>query len=141
MNSTNHQLIVSPELLMLLEWLIENEQEGLKKLVAKALKQIPHLNQPKKAEDMQHAVVDFLSLLDTVLAQAHYEQELNAAHHATIFPTAKHIDSSVCDTETISSLIAKATKTLELDTQANAKEVLCKELLKRWKPNKQSQHN
>ena len=73
-SSDNAYFVVSHELIVLLQWLIEHEQESLKKIIARAL---PHgleaalqatqssQHQPLNQDELQQNVVDFFSLLET----------------------------------------------------------------------------
>ncbi len=69
----NQQLVVSTELLYLLEWLITYEQETLKKMVSKALNEGLHktlkadtqaLQNSPSPEHLQQNIIDFLVCLN-----------------------------------------------------------------------------
>lgn len=131
----DNQFVISYELLNLLQWLIENEQENLKKMVIRAQsngqRSLEHCS-----DDIQQTVIDFFSLLDALLIEAEEEQQVQSAFQRVMIPAINHIDTSLCDSNAVAMSVAKATQALENKTGENPKEVLCKELLKRWKPNK-----
>lgn len=128
------QFVISYELLSLLQWLIENEQETLKKMVLRATL---HNNGPiQHGEDVQQTIIDFFALLDALVAETSQEQEVQKVLQRVMIPAIDHIDTSMCDSNAVALSVAKAQLALENKTGENPKEVLCKELLKRWKPHK-----
>ena len=73
MNDNAQQLTLSYELLYLLQWLIENEPDRLKRLIEKALvsglREDLHFLQKNTDshtanEEMHYSIVDFLALLE-----------------------------------------------------------------------------
>jgi|GEM_PF-320880 uncharacterized membrane-anchored protein YjiN (DUF445 family) len=149
-NNNNHaqQFVISYELLCLLRWLLENDVEKIKKMVSKALasglkediKQFEQLGDvnadPEMIEEIQHSIIEFFSMLETLLIESIKEQAAQRAVEKNLMPTVDHIDSKVCDDATVRSSLEKATAKSEMYPQANAQELLFKELLKRWKPTK-----
>lgn len=143
--SETGQLAISLELLLLLRWLVQNEPEAVKKLVQQASKngfgqQLASKKNPRnfvdivEQLDLHLCVADFFGLLEIALHK-------NVVPHDTyipVSPTANQIDLQSCDTETIAISVAKAATALKKDTSKNAKETLCKELLKNWHPQKQN---
>jgi len=131
----DNQFVISYELLNLLQWLIDNEQETLKKMVLRAnmnaQRQVDH-----RSDDIQQTVIDFFSLLDALLIETEQEYEVQTALQRVMIPAIDHIDTSMCDSNALALSVAKATQALENKTGENPKDVLCKELLKRWKPSK-----
>lgn len=141
----NQQLVVSTELLHLLEWLVTYEQETLKKLVSKALNDGLHKtfstdshNQQEYSLDdqLQQNIIDFFGLLESLLVEALHEQETALAAQNTLFPAAKQIDASTLDNSTLNLMIAKAAQAIKLGRSTSPKDALCKELIKHWKPHK-----
>lgn len=141
----NNQFVVSYELLQLLQWLIDYEQEPLKKLITRSLHNglQNHLNNPmlnpknqQSIEELQLNVVDFFALLEVMMHEIVNEDEVTNILQRTMLPAIDHIDSSMCDNNTMAVSIAKARTAVENKTGENPKDVLCKELLKRWKPSK-----
>ncbi len=136
---SNH-FVISYELLALLQWLLEHEQESCRKLIRRALKQgfnVTDVGLLKydNPEDLQQNIIDFLALIDTQLHETINEGQAEGAMHRTLLPTINHVDPSMHDISSISTSIAKARAAAEKET-GNPKEVFCKELLKRWKPKK-----
>lgn len=147
-SSDNSYFVVSYELIVLFSWLIEHEQETLKKLIARALRHglatelhavkssedLSHINQ----EELQQQVIDFFSLLETLIYETSSENEVSEILQRAMIPAIKQIDTHQCDTQTMALSIEKATQAAA-DHKKNPKEVLCRELLRRWKPLKNQQ--
>ncbi len=145
----NNQLTISYELLYLMQWLLENEPDRLKKLIVQALQKglKEEMQEASKnenlttTEDLQYSVVDFLSLLENLLHEAINEYTLKKITERKLMPALSQIDNTVCDTSTVQLGIEKASSRLELNPQENPQEVLFKELLKCWKPRKKAAVN
>jgi hypothetical protein len=141
-NDNNNQLELSYELLYLLRWLVEHESETFKKIVARAVRhgfKQPNGNQ-QNVEMLQHSIVDFLDMLDTLLIESVHEEDVQKILDRQRIPELDHIDASACDQETVQLSLDKATTVLEHKPDKNPKDVLLKELLKRWKPQKNVLH-
>lgn len=142
-DNDNNQFIISYELLQFFKWLLENEQETLKKLMARALrnglheKLYAHLaGQEDTEQDLQQNIVDFFALLEALLYDLVNENEVEKVVQRNLIPAINNIDSTACDTNTLAVSAAKATSLWENNPQKDPKDILCKELLKRWKPSK-----
>lgn len=141
----NNQFVVSYELLLLLKWLLDYEQPGIRKLIAKALNQgldeflyqaeIGDKSQAQ-ADDLQQNIVDFFAVLDGMLGQELQEQEVSSIMQRHLLPAIDHLDPKACGINTVAVSIAKATAALENKPNVDGKAILCKELLKNWKPSK-----
>jgi len=138
----NAQFALSYELLHLLKWLEQHDSDKLKKIISKAVAHGLHdeiqktssmLNQ-NVLEDMHHGIIDFFELMDTLLSDAITDHVEKKAREKNLLPTLDHFDSSLLDHETVRSSIENTTKKLDAQPHINAKEQLCKELLKKWKP-------
>ncbi len=139
--SESTQFVLSYELLCLLQWLAEHDTDKLKKIVGKALASglqdtITEMqNSPESPlENMQQSMVDFFSTLEALLMEGINEQTIQRAKNANLMPAIDHIDSSVCDDATVRFSLEKATSELEENPEENPKDILYKELLRRWKP-------
>jgi len=138
------QFVVSYELLKLLEWLIEHEQETLKKLLDNAMQrglrlelaQAEDPEQEKNIAALQGNIIDFFTLLETLTHETLHEHEIKNNIQRIMIPAIYHIDTTACDSTSVALSIAKATAAVENRTGENPKDVLCKELLRRWKPTK-----
>ncbi len=145
----NNQLTISYELLYLMQWLLENEPDRLKKLIVQALHKglKEEMQEASKnqnlttTEDLQYSVVDFLTLLESLLHEAINEYTLKKLTEKKLMPALNQIDNTVCDTSTVQFSIEKASSRLEHHPQENPQEVLFKELLKCWKPRKKAAVN
>ena len=138
----NTQLSLSYELLALLHWLALHDADKLKRIVVRALKNGLG-NEIKKESsdasladgDIQNSIVDFLSTLETILFDAINEQTVKKALEKNLMPAIDQIDTSVCDDATVRFSVEKATTHAEDNNKEAPKDMLFKELLKRWKPN------
>ena len=138
-NST--QVLLSYELLCLLQWLATHKTDKIKKMISKALVNgLDHELQKKDTiskfnltEDIQDGIVDFFTMLESLLLEASEEHAVNKALENNLMPAIGQIDSSICDDATVRSSIEGATSQMQ-KTNGNPKELLLKELLKRWKP-------
>lgn len=146
----NSQFVLSFELLCLLRWLVECEGDKFKKLINKAMQsglkeelryiQKAHVDEALM-EDVQHSIVEFFGMLEALIADAINEQAIQTALEKNLMPTIDQIDSNVCDDATLRSSLEKATSKIEMNPKENPKEVLFKELLKRWKPHNKNMMN
>ena len=145
-----NQCELSYELLYLLKWLLENESTTLKKIVAQALRSglrdelrssSTLMNNNINSDAIQNSIVDFLDLLDVLLHESISEASMKKALEQNLIPDLNKIDSNVCDKAIVQCSLDKTTDHLEHHPNANAKELLYRELLKRWKPTKKKMHN
>lgn len=141
----DEHFVVSYELLKLLQWLLIHEQDALKKLIVTSLgKGLDYeladthdgTNQQENEsiEELQENIVDFFTLLEMLLHETLTEQNANTQIQKTMIPAINHIDTTACDLTSVALSVEKATAAVRNKTGENPKEVLCKELLKRWKP-------
>lgn len=141
-NDNNTQFVISYELLCLLRWLAENDAIKLKKIVDKALagglrSDIERARETKADEhnpdDIQHSIIEFFTVLEDILMQSINEQSVQRAMVKNLMPAIDQIDSLV-DDETVRSSVEKATARIDKASPEHLKDVLFKELLRRWKP-------
>jgi hypothetical protein len=133
-----HQLVISYELLKLLEWLIDHEQDSLRKLTKRAIEQGFFIHPPNRHpsdEELQQNIVEFFAILDAILHETISEDHMKNTTQRTLIPAINNIDSSMYKPSTLSASIAKATAAAEKKGQ-DPKEIFCKELLKHWNPTK-----
>ena len=138
----NDQFILSYELLQLLRWLVEYEPEALRRLVGKSMakglaEQL--LQPPQKFEfdsEVQQRVIDFFSLLEIVLYESMQETGIEKGVQRALIPAINLIDRNICDAILLAESVNEATSAIEENPFQDPKEILCKELLKRWKPAK-----
>jgi len=139
------QILLTYELLFLLQWIMEHESEALKKIVTRALKN--GFNDPEFRSNeviemhisdptIHECIVDFLALIDCLLLEATTEIDMQKNAEMTMIPALKHIDSTICDEEVVQSSLKKTNAQLHANSKQNAQEILLKELLRRWKPDK-----
>lgn len=142
------QLTLSYELLYLVQWIIENEQETLKVFIQEAVRRQQAAEHAQKEQvyyahddELQQNIVDFFAVLDAVLYEAIEEESVYKAVQKNLMPSLNQIDSNACDTDTIQSSVYEATAHLDAHPEQNAKDVLYKELLKQWEPDEQTLAN
>lgn len=146
-NSNDNQFVISYELICLLQWIIEHESEQLKQLVQRAmqsgLQETIHADdgQEPVLEDIQAIIIDFFELCETLIAEVEHEQSVKKVIAKNLMPTIDQIDSQQCDDDTLRSSIDSITMQLDETPQKSAREVLYKEILKQWKPNKKAAIN
>lgn len=138
------QFAISHETLALLRWLIEYHAEELKSIIEKALQKGLHEALPDDAQFAMHniqenheSIIDFFNLLELLLLEASDEFAIKKARENNLQPTIDQIDSTICDTITVQSSIERAATKLKDHPESSARELLFKELLKRWTPHKQ----
>lgn len=148
-NFDDNQLVVSFELLQLLKWLLEEEHCTLRKLISKTLNKglQERLTKPsmddccETSEDMQQYIMDFFIVLESMLLDSIQEKDVNKVIERNLLPALDHIDATSFDEEVLNNSIAKASSISEGQSNKDPKEVLYKELLKRWKPAKSIIYN
>lgn len=146
MNEENSQLTLSYELLHLIRWLVENEPEQLKKIIETALdsglkedfKQSYHSDQEKVTDSMHYNIIDFLSLLESLLHEAINEHRVKNVLKKNLMPAIDNIDATECDTYMVQESVEKASNQFEQDPRKNAQDLLFRELLKSWNPAKKT---
>jgi len=142
-DASQAQFILSYELLLLLRWLLEHDEEKLRKMVAKAygsglgreLDKIDYTSRELyQPNDMQDNVVEFFSMLENILMEVIHDQVRAKAQRQNLKPSVDKIDGHECDIETVQCSLEKATVKIEHNPHANPKELLFEELLRHWKP-------
>jgi len=151
-NEDDTQLTISYELLYLLQWLIEHDNNRLKQMISRALTQGLR-KEMKKAEiqkaerqndfvdEMYHSIIDFFELMEELLAESIKEHVERKAKEKNLMPTIDHIDSTVCDDATMRFSIERTATKMEDDPDINPQEQLLKELLRSWKPHNKNAMN
>lgn len=143
-NNDRGHFMISYELLRLIRWLIEHDQEGLKRLVEKAfdhglaqeITELQYFGETHTVDELQGHVVEFFALLETLLAETAQEDIAQEALERSRIPAITQVDTHECDSGIMAASIAKATAALDANGYENGKEIFCRELLKRWKPAK-----
>ncbi|RTL07022.1 hypothetical protein EKK58_02475 [Candidatus Dependentiae bacterium] len=143
-NTENTQLTVSYEILLLLNWIMTHEKDRFKKIIDKSLKtgllvELEKTNNTNFTNDalinkLQGNVADFFNLLELLLHDAVSESLEKTASQKQLMDTIDHIDGAMCDAETIRTSMHTISSTLQNTKTINAKELLLKEVLKKWKP-------
>ncbi|MGE0010406.1 MAG: hypothetical protein AB7F19_00385 [Candidatus Babeliales bacterium] len=142
------QLTLSYELLYLLQWIIENEQETLKVFIQEAVRRQQAAERHQKEhvyytqdDELQQNIVDFFAVLDALLYEAVEEESVHKATQKNLLPSLNQIDSAICDTDTLQSTVEETTAHLDAHPEQNAKDVLHKKLLQQWEPDEQTLAN
>ncbi len=133
----DNQFVVSYELLQLLRWLLEFEQDALKKLIQKSITTGTLISSSDLDEDLQSSIIDFFTMLEVLLYESIDEHKMQNVFQKNLIPAINHIDSKVYnnyDADIVNASVNKAKN--NSSTRDSAKDIFCKELLKRWKPTK-----
>ncbi len=144
--NSDNQFIISYELLALLLWIIENEDDALSALVKKAFAsglkdQIPQNMQMSDAnllEEAQQAIIDFFGIMESHMIESIHEQSVQKALEKNLLPAIDQIDTANCDDETLRMSVENATN-MPTNTNETPKEALCRELLQNWNPSQRKQ--
>lgn len=142
------QFVLSYELLCLFRWLAEHDIDKLKKIIGAAIasglhediKRVRGTQNHLALEEMQGGIIDFFGLLESLLLDAIKDSVTQQARQKKLMPAIDQIDSTICDDETVQFSLEKAMAKDGASTE-QTKEVLFKELLKRWKPHKKNLFN
>jgi hypothetical protein len=145
-NDKGH-FMISYELLRLIRWIIEHDQEGLKRLIERAfdaglaqeITELQHCGETHSVDELQGHVVEFFALLEALLSETAQEESAQEALERSRIPAIRQVDTHECDSVIMAASIAKAAAALDADGYQNGKEIFCRELLKRWKPAKRLQ--
>lgn len=142
----DNQFSLSYGLLILLQWLTEHESAKLTKIITKALNSglreeldnahNTQLQDPDFQESLQYSVVDFFSILETILAQQLNDQDKQKAREKNLMPALEQLDASLLDKDTVNSSLGKVATFIKDNPHENPTQLLFKELLKTWKPQK-----
>ncbi len=141
----SNQMNISYELLMLLQWMLEHEQESLKKLIGKALQHglrqqleavTTQRERQEAAAELQDSIIDFFMLLETHIGTLMQDDHTQEVIQRNMLPALKQVDARTYAHGVLQTSIAKAEAAFCKTDKGNPKEILCKELLKRWKPGK-----
>ena len=140
------QFVLSYELICLLQWLMDHDAEKLKKIVTKALstglqKELlaaKETEQNGSLEEIQESIIDFFGMFEALLSESLNEHAVKKAMEKNLFPTIDQIDSTICDNATVRFSVEKATSNIDSNPEENPKDLLFKELLRRWKPDKKN---
>ncbi len=145
----NGQFVLSYELLTLLRLLADHDDDKLKKIIGKALNsglqeemhKIDSLDEMALLDSVHNGITDFLELMESLLLEVTSEHIKQKAKYQNLLPAVDQIDTTICDDTTVRFSLEKATSRMESNPEANPKEMLFKELLKRWKPSDKNVKN
>ncbi len=139
---TNHgdspeNCVISFQLLQLLNWLCENEQETVRKLVIRAVQRsdaFTHLDAQKSDEELEQSLENFFMLLEVFLVDAQGDRTIKKGLQRSLIPALDQIDVAACDDNLVALSAESTTAAMAKNPYVDPKKVLCRELLKRWKP-------
>jgi hypothetical protein len=126
-NGCENQLLVSFELICLIKWILENEDEKIKKIIVRALNSGLQEELNKKTilskeailDDIQSVLFDFFDMMETLLMESIGEQAIKRVIEKNLMPSIDRIDSSICDDATVRFSIEKTASKLENDYTDN----------------------
>jgi len=135
-SNDNDHFIISQELIALMQRMIEEYADDLKELINKALPTKKDDQCPFDTQEAQETILDFLTLMELFTYESKKESEINQQLQKQLMPSIDHIDRTSCDSEIVNSSVENASQQIEDNPKANPQEVLYKEILKQWKPSK-----
>ncbi len=145
MNEEISQLTLSYELLYLIQWLVENEPDQLKNMIAQAFNsglkdtfKTMYLSEQTASDAMHYSIIDFLGLLEILLHEVTEEQQMQELVHKKLLPAIDHIDGIEYPAQLVQSSLEKVSSKLEKNPTKNPQELLFQELLKNWNPSKKT---
>lgn len=135
-------IILSFELLVLINWLMQNEKQMLNNLIKHALKnglaeefeKISGIDNIEVNEQFYTTVISFLLFMEDGLVQNLSKIKIDRNSKDDIFPVLNKIDMKDINIKPIFSG-AKHSTTTSIDTE-ETKNILFHQILKNWKPNK-----
>lgn len=101
-NHDSNQMNISYELLMLLQWMLEHEQEAIKKLINKSLhtglqQQLEAVTSQRErqqaAVELQDSIIDFFMLLETQIHDLMNEDHTQEVIQRNMLPALKQVDA------------------------------------------------
>ncbi|HBL98691.1 TPA: hypothetical protein DDZ86_03555 [Candidatus Dependentiae bacterium] len=143
-----NQLVISFELLSLINWIVKHQPETVRRLVENLLKTglQEKLAKQRKTDlfdemNLQESIVEFFGLFEQSLVEATEARSINQPSPQALAATIESIDSSSCDHDIIALSAQRTTRALKRNVGQDAKDLFYKELLKSWNPrNKRSYH-
>lgn len=144
------QVQLSYELILLLRWIVNYEQDTLKKFINRAMAQgLSHqllhiLNHPKKNKPDDQSgktIMDFFTLMEFLLFETMHEKNIKSNTDHKLTDLIENMDLSNYDYNTIAKSVEKTRDICWQKPKNDVKSVLCKELLRRWKPSKKLKVN
>ena len=143
MNEEISQLTLSYELLYLIQWLVENEPDQLKEIIAQAFNsglkdkfKKMYMTEQAASDSMHYSIIDFLGLLEILLHEVTEEQQMQELLHKRLLPAIDHIDGAEYPAQLVQSSLEKVSSKLEKNPTKNPQELLFQELLRNWNPSK-----
>lgn len=120
-NNHENQLLISFELICLIKWILENEDEKIKKIIVRALNSGLQEDINKKTSlskeviinDIQSVFFDFFDMMEDILMESISEHAIKKVIERNLMPSIDKIDSSICDDETLRFSIEKTASKLE----------------------------
>lgn len=139
------QLVISYELLCLLHWLIEHDTTKIQRMIHAALKkglyrQITHKEHKSNIQSLdqaQQTMSEFFIILEALFLDTLTTYEDAQTTQKDTLPELDRIDTKDYDSSTVQLSIEQATKNAH-KSENTLQELLFQELLRRWKPNKNS---
>lgn len=133
--------VVSQELLQLFKWLVEHEEEGLKRIIARVYAQAMNRSsaEERKEEELtgpasQESIVDFFMLIEVLFQEVVEEHCHRELRRRAVLPALNHIDAQECDAHTLDTSATRAASIAHEDPSQTLEETFYRELLKHWKP-------
>jgi hypothetical protein len=135
-----YNIVVSAELLKVLQWILEHEQDLLKSLIKKSVHDITHESTHLvTTEDMKAHITEFFATLDALIHEVDQEESAQQDFNHFLVPAINHVDVTQCTAETIAKSVNKLSAATGIKTSPEAKEIFCRALLRNWTPQSDKQ--
>ena len=134
----SQKYILSKKTISLINWLIEHDQESLKKLLAKAYHNgalINKNNDPLDDDEAQYIFFRLVGLIEILSEEIAEEHDVSHICNRSLLPKIKHIDNTEFDQAVIEDTASKALHRAK-EQNSRPENILFEELLKKWKPQK-----
>lgn len=142
---------ISVELLMLLDWLINNDKASLDNIVKNAFKSgfyerltlDANIDSSELLEQLYPTIVDFLLMLENSMTQGLIDRQSQTLNSKEISPVIRKLSLKDINLETLYLSTIQANKKLKNhnDSPENVQKILFAQILKNWKPNKGNLQN
>ncbi|MBD3231219.1 hypothetical protein GF322_01000 [Candidatus Dependentiae bacterium] len=136
-------LSLSLELIYLMNWLLKNDKNKLKKIIEESIKsglaqeidQIDNFNNDfENLDSIHNSILDFLFFMEDTLLEALEKKDSDFIEKEKLKPTIQKINSQKIDLKTLWMSIQQ-TK-IKNTSKKDLKKLLLSELIKNWRPKK-----
>jgi hypothetical protein len=105
------------------------------------LNNLRRVDDEEALEEAQFDILEFLSMLEILLAESLEEHAVKSATEKGLMPAIDHIDPSECDNQIVHYGLERVNAKMARKTGEKPQDILLKEILKNWKPAKKQSAN